>query len=96
MNEGRCPGRQMPFPIPAGAVLLTTIFLLWGTGTSPARDEEPPLAGEEELSAEEQAAVIQYLARFRFGPDLKVGDWVRYSYLTITGLIYCGRSIAIN
>ena len=41
----------------------------------------PLLAQEEELSPEERAAVIQFTAQFRFGSDLKVGDWVRYRYL---------------
>lgn len=41
----------------------------------------PLLAQEAELSPEERAAVIQVTAQYRFGSDLKVGDWVRYQYL---------------
>jgi len=41
----------------------------------------PLLAQEEELSPEERASVIQVTAQYRFGGNLKVGDWVRYQYL---------------
>ena len=41
----------------------------------------PLLAQEEELSPEERSALIQVTAQYRFGGDVKVGDWVRYQYL---------------
>jgi hypothetical protein len=40
----------------------------------------------QELSEnEKQAAMIQYTLKYRFGQDLKVGDWVKYNLLTEEG-----------
>ena len=42
---------------------------------------DPLAAQEEKLSPEETAAIIHITSQFRFGNDLKVGDWVKYKIM---------------
>ncbi len=60
-------------------VLVGFIFMLSLTGTANI------MFAQGQSENEQQAAIIQYTLKYRFGQDLKVGDWVKYNEITEEG-----------